>query len=60
MNMALHFSSDRHDWATPIDFFEILNSEFDFTVDVCVNYRNSKCPRLFTEADAVLRQRRQG
>ena len=51
MNMAVHFSSDRQDWATPMDFFGILDSEFNFTLDVCANDHNTKCERFFTEAD---------
>ncbi len=60
MNMAVHFSSDRQDWATPADFFRILDSEFNFTLDVCANNLNAKCPRFFTEADDALQQRWQG
>ena len=60
MNMAVHFSSDRQDWATPTDFFRILDSEFSFAFDVCANNLNAKCPRFFTEADDALRQRWKG
>jgi len=54
--MNVHFSSATDLWATPKDFFEKLNAEFGFTLDVCANAENAKCPRYFTEADDGLAQ----
>lgn len=32
---AVHFSSKRIDWGTPIEIFEEYNKEFNFELDVC-------------------------
>ena len=50
MNNAL-FSSGKNDWETPIDFFNELNKEFNFTLDVCANETNHKCKRYYTEKE---------
>jgi len=39
------FSSASIEWETPQAFFDILNSEFGFTLDVCASEENAKCPR---------------
>ena len=31
------FTSATDEWATPQDFFDALNDEFHFTLDVCAN-----------------------
>lgn len=54
--MAVHFSSASEDWATPQDFFDYLNLQFGFTLDVCASAENAKCNRFFTEADDGLAQ----
>ena len=41
--MSVHHSSEKMDWATPIDFFERLDSEFEFELDVCAGESNKKC-----------------
>lgn len=43
-------------WATPQDFFNKLNSVFNFTLDVCANHENAKCERYFTEEQDGLKQ----
>ncbi len=43
-------------WATPQDFFDRLNDEFSFQVDVCATAENAKCARFFTIADDGLSQ----
>ena len=35
-------------WATPQKLFDSLNSEFEFTLDVCASDRNAKCSNYFT------------
>jgi site-specific DNA-methyltransferase (adenine-specific) len=46
------FSSKTDLWATPQDFFDKLNEEFRFDLDVCALPENAKCERYFTpEAD---------
>jgi phage N-6-adenine-methyltransferase len=42
------FMSDRMDWETPADLFELLHREFRFTLDVCALPHNAKLPRYFT------------
>lgn len=40
-------SHKRDDWPTPDDFFQKLNDEFHFTLDVCADGDNHKCERYF-------------
>jgi phage N-6-adenine-methyltransferase len=55
INAAL-FSSKTDDHATPDDFFEELDKEFGFVLDVCATVQNSKCQNYFTkEEDGLLR-----
>jgi phage N-6-adenine-methyltransferase len=49
-------SSDSPEWATPQAFFDALDAEFHFTLDVCATPENAKCARFFTEADDGLTQ----
>jgi phage N-6-adenine-methyltransferase len=44
------------EWETPQWFFETLNAEFEFTLDVCAQPVNAKCPRFFTPEDDGLAQ----
>ncbi len=43
-------------WATPQDFFDNLNAEFDFDIDVCATPENAKCNKFFTEEQDGLSQ----
>jgi phage N-6-adenine-methyltransferase len=45
----------RQEWETPPDFWQALNSVFDFEIDVCASEHNSKCPRLISSAVDSLR-----
>ena len=49
MNTTLMFSSKTDMWATPQDFFDKLNEEFNFTLDPCATSENAKCTKYFTE-----------
>jgi len=49
--MSVHFSSASDNWATPQDFFDKLNDEFGFTLDVCASAENAKCEKYFTKED---------
>ncbi len=51
MNTELMFSSKSDEWATPNDFFEELNKEFDFDLDPCCTEENKKCDNHFTIED---------
>ena len=55
MNKGL-FSSNSPEWATPQDFFDKLNAEFNFTLDPCATPENAKCKRFFTEKENGLLQ----
>lgn len=46
-NLKTMFSSATPEWATPQDFFDELNNEFHFTVDVCATKENAKCKRFY-------------
>lgn len=48
------FSSDREDWETPPDFFELLDREFSFELDVCASEHNKKCERYFSKEEDAL------
>ena len=36
------------EWETPQDFFDTLNAEFGFTLDVCAAPETAKCEKFFT------------
>ena len=42
------FTSNTDLWATPQDFFDKLDAEFHFDLDVCALQENAKCDRFFT------------
>lgn len=52
----LMFSSKRQDWATPQDFFNILNKEFNFTLDPCCTKKTAKCKKFYTPKENGLKQ----
>lgn len=49
--MNVHFSSKTNEWATPLDFFNKLNEEFNFTLDPCATKQNAKCKKFYTIKD---------
>ena len=51
---SVHFSSARDNWETPQDFFEELNNEFRFILDVCAEKHSAKCKNYFTKKDDAL------
>jgi phage N-6-adenine-methyltransferase len=50
------FSSKTDQWATPQDFFAVLDAEFGFNLDVCASALNAKSKRFFTVEDDGLKQ----
>jgi site-specific DNA-methyltransferase (adenine-specific) len=48
------YSSDSCEWATPQEFFDRLDAEFAFDIDVCATPHNAKCPRYWTKAHDAL------
>lgn len=51
MNMDVHYSSKKDDWETPQELFNLLDSEFHFTLDVCATKENAKCEKFYTIDD---------
>lgn len=50
------YSSSSSDWETPQEFFDLLDSEFHFTLDVCASFENHKCEKFFTVFEDGLSQ----
>ena len=48
MNTDAMFSSKTDLWETPQDFFNSLNEEFHFNLDVCALPENAKCAAYYT------------
>lgn len=48
------FSSEKEDWATPMDLFEQLDKEFDFLLDAAASAWNHKCHFYYTKEDDAL------
>lgn len=55
-NLAVHYSSEKVEWETPQAFFDELDLEFGFDLDVCALPENAKCDRFFTPEDDGLSQ----
>lgn len=49
MNTKVLFSSKKHDWETPLEFFKELDKEFCFSLDPCATESTSKCARFYTK-----------
>lgn len=48
MNTDVMFSSKTDQWSTPQDFYDKLNAEFHFTLDVAADETNHKCDKYYT------------
>lgn len=48
MNTQVMFSSKTDLWETPQEFFDKLNAEFHFNLDVCALPENAKCTLYYT------------
>jgi len=44
-------TSNTPEWATPQDFFDEINKEFNLEVDVCADKTNSKCLAYWNKQD---------
>lgn len=51
MVSAVMFSSKTGEHSTPQEFFDNLNREFNFTLDVAATPENAKCARYFSEKE---------
>jgi len=49
--LQLIFSSASNEWATPQDFYDLCNKEFNFTLDTASTKENAKCKNYYTEKD---------
>jgi phage N-6-adenine-methyltransferase len=49
-------SGDNTTWETPQEFFDMLDAEFRFTVDVACLPHSAKCSRFYTPAENGLSQ----
>ena len=49
--MKVHFSSAADLHETPQEFFDALDAEFGFTLDVCATSENAKCKNFYTRID---------
>ena len=56
MNTEIMFSSKTDMRATPQDFFDMLDSEFEFTLDACAVRENAKCAAYYTPQQDGLSQ----
>ena len=56
MNSDVMFSSKTDMWATPQEFFDELDREFGFTLDVCATPENAKCRKFYTKEQDGLAQ----
>jgi len=52
----VHFSSVTDLWSTPQQTFDVLNQEFQFTLDVCATAENAKCAAFYSPAEDGLAQ----
>jgi phage N-6-adenine-methyltransferase len=55
-DLRVMFSSKTDQHATPQEFFDELDKEFNFTTDVCADDSNHKCDKYFTKEDDALKQ----
>jgi phage N-6-adenine-methyltransferase len=55
--LDVHFSSATDEWATPQDFYDVVNAEFRFDLDACALDSSAKCERYFTpETDGLAQE----
>lgn len=60
MKRDVYASSATCEWETPKDFFDKLNEEYHFDLDVCAAKDNAKCKRYFTKEQNGLFQEWKG
>ena len=56
MNADVMFSSNTGLWETPQEFFDKLDAEFHFDLDVCATPKNAKCKKYYTPEQDGLSQ----
>ncbi len=55
-NKDVMWSSKTEEWSTPQNIFDVLNREFNFTLDPCATHKNHKCDTYYTKEDNGLAQ----
>lgn len=60
MKREVYASSASCEWETPDEFFNALDDQYHFTLDVCATKENAKCDRYFTVDDDGLSKEWQG
>ena len=50
------FQSKKQEYATPLELFRVLDSEFHFTLDVCADETNKKVGTYYSEKENALIQ----
>lgn len=50
-NIGVMYSSKSDEWETPQQFYDELDKEFNFNLDVCATDDNHKCQEYFTQED---------
>ncbi len=55
-NLDCMYTSKTDEWATPQNYFDEINKEFNFNLDPCATKDNHKCDRYFTLEDDGLTQ----
>lgn len=43
--------SNSDEWATPKEVYEMLDKEFNFTLDPCATIQNHKCKKFYVKSD---------
>ena len=51
MNTEVMFSSKKDTWETPQVFFDTVNDEFKFELDVCAMKSSAKCKKFYSIED---------
>jgi phage N-6-adenine-methyltransferase len=55
--IKLFGSKNSDEWSTPQSFFDEVNKEFNFNLDVASSHSNRKCESYFTKTDDSLNQK---
>ena len=56
LNTSVMFSSESNEYETPQGFFNLLDEEFNFTLDPCATPHNTKCKKYYTIKEDGLKQ----
>lgn len=54
MHNTVMSSSEKHTWETPLNFFNKINSFYNFNLDCCAEDETAKCDNYFTKEDDAL------